>query len=299
MSTSISGDERVWGIPVRSDVRMIWYWQDMLEQVKVDPVVAFKTPADTQNTLERLKTVTPTPWGVTTTSGDPNIIQTLATWLWASKSDFISSTCDEVLLMKPESLDALRAYYRLHRYMPKDNPELSGADLFALFTQRKLAAIVVGPWARFSLAQQEMSDDELARIGIAVMPGPPFVGGTALSIRQHSRQIEDNLKLIEYLLQPEVQLEYCPQVGLLPTRHEAWEMPTMVNDPYCPVIYQALSVGRGLPAVPLWGMVEEKLVNCFSLIWKDLLVNPDADVEQTILTYLKPTVSRLNISLKK
>jgi ABC-type glycerol-3-phosphate transport system substrate-binding protein len=298
MSTSISGDERVWGIPVRCDVRMIWYWQDMLERVKVDPVVAFKTPANTQHTLERLKTVIPNPWGVTTTFGDPNIIQTLATWLWASKSDFINAACDEILLMKPESLDALRAYYGLHRYMPKDNPELSGADLFGLFAQRKLAAIVGGPWARYALAQRDMSDDELARIGIAVMPGPPFVGGTVLSIWRHSRHIEDILKLIEYLLQPEVQLEYCPQVGLLPTRHTAWKMPAMANDPYYKVIYQSLSMGRGLPAVPLWGMIEEKLKNCFSLIWKDLLANPDADVEQTIHTYLAPTVTRLNMSLK-
>jgi len=284
---SFGEDDQVWGIPVRSDVRVIWYWKDMLEKAGVDPTTAFESISNTQQTLEKLKSVIDTPWGVTTSATDPGSIQALASWLWALGGEFVSPNCDKVLLMEPESLEAMRAYFGLYRFLPK------GA---IGFVNRNVAALVGGPWQL-----QEIPEQERARLGIAMLPGPPFIGGMVLSIWQHTaenRRVNDVLDFIEFLVQPDIQAEYCPLLGLLPTKQEAWDFPSIKEVPYNKIMYQALSMGRGLPSVPLWGMVEEKLRNSISLIWKELLSNPEASVDLAIERYLEPTVNRLNLSLK-
>ena len=251
--TSFSGDDQIWGIPIRCDVRIIWYWKDMLERAEVDPETAFESIQNTEETLAKLKSVIDTPWGIATAASDPNIIQAMATWLWAFGGDFVTPNCDKVLLMEPAALEAMRAYFGLYPYVPKGTLG---------FAQRNVAAIMAGPWMLQDFVRQGFSDEDIDRIGISVTPGPPFVGGTVLSIWQHTRQnrrVNDALEFIEFMTRPEVQVEYCPHLGLLPTRKEAWEMPSMVNAPHYKVIRRALSMGRGLPAVPLWGMVEEKV----------------------------------------
>jgi len=297
-STSISGDAQVWGIPIRCDVRVIWYWKDMLEKAKVDATTAFLDPQKTQNTLEKLKSVIATPWLVTTALGDPNSIQTLATWIWAFQSNFVTPDCKDVLLLEPDALDAMRSYFGLHRYMPKENLDLLSDDSMKLFLDRKAAAIFAGPWVLSTLIDRGISKKEFARLGIARTPGPPFVGGTVLSVCQHSRRINEVLDFIKYLAQPEIQVLYCPPLGLLPTLHKAWELPSMGNNPFYQIFYEAFSNGRSLPSVPLWGMVEEKLKKGIYLIWKDLLTNPKADVDRVIKTHLEPIISRLKVSLQ-
>ncbi|MFN2153012.1 MAG: hypothetical protein ACK2T5_15510, partial [Anaerolineales bacterium] len=190
---------------------------------------------------------------------------------------------------QPEALEALRAYFSLYRYMPKDS---------IYFTQRNVAAIFAGPWMLSTFSRLGFSDEEFSRIGVAVPPGPPFVGGTVLSIWQHtarSRLVDNAFKFIEFITQPEVQIEYSPHS---PTRQEAWDVLSKRGSPYYKTMRKALAMGRSFPAVPLWGMVEEKLKTSIALIWQDLFTNPDANVDLAIEKYLEPTVKRLNLSLK-
>jgi multiple sugar transport system substrate-binding protein len=169
------------------------------------------------------------------------------------------------------------------------------------FSRRNVAAIIAGPWIMQDFANRGISEEEMGRVGIATLPGPPFIGGTVLSIWQHTThggRLDDALKFVEFMTKPEIQIEFAPYLGLLPTRKETWEMSSFVDSPYYDVFYQALSHGRALPSVPLWGMVEEKLRGSFALIWEDLLTNSNPDVDRAIEKYLKPVVTRLNLSLK-
>jgi multiple sugar transport system substrate-binding protein len=291
-TASLGEDTRVWGIPIRCDVRVIWYWKDMFEEAGVDPDTAFESIQNTRETLEKLRSVIDTPWGVATATSDPNIIQALASWIWAFGGEFVTPNCDKVLLMEPKEMEALRAYFGLYPYVPQGTLG---------FSRRNVAAIVAGPWMMQDFANRGNLEDEMTQVGIAELPGPPFIGGTVLSVWQHaahSGHLDGVLDFIEFMTQPEVQIEFAPHLGLLPTRKEAWEMSSMKNTPYNDVIYRALSNGRTLPSVPLWGMVEEKLKGCFGLIWQDLLTSPDADVDRAIEKYLEPVVTRLNLSLK-
>ena len=297
-ATSIHGDARVWGIPARCDVRVVWYWKDMLEQAKVDAATGFADLQSLQETLEKLKAVLAMPWVMTIARDDPNIIQTLATWIWACKGEFVTPDCKKVSLLEPNALKALQAYFGLYQYMSKDTLDLSSNEIAELFFERKTAAIFGGPWVLTELRQRRILGNQLARIGIAPTPGPPFVGGTVLTIPRHVRNIQPSMEFIKFMMMPEIQVAYCPPVGLLPTTHKAWESPIMQEDPFNRVIYQAFENGRGLPTVALWGMVEEKLKSSIYQIWKDLLWNPGTTIDQAIQTHLEPTVRRLNISLQ-
>jgi len=284
---SFGDNEQIVGIPIRSDVRIILYWKDMLEEVGVNPDTAFNNHQNTHETLEKLKSIIDTPFGIAISPDDPNITQTLATWVWAFGGDLVTPNCDKVLLMEQETLAALRAYFSLFPYVRRGKIG---------FSKRHVAATITGPWGLL-----EIPEEDRARLGIAIPPGPPFVGGTVLSIFQHTsrnHRVDEALKLIEFLIQPQVQAEFAPYLGLLPTRLEAWEMSPIADIPYNKVLLQALSIGRGLPAAPLWGMIEEKLKTSLSMVWEDLLTNPDTNVDLAIEKNLEPTVTRLNLSLK-
>jgi ABC-type glycerol-3-phosphate transport system substrate-binding protein len=60
-------NRRVWAIPWLADVRLIFYWRDMLEQAGIDKVTAFQTPERVEETMDRLQASdVETPWGMWT-----------------------------------------------------------------------------------------------------------------------------------------------------------------------------------------------------------------------------------------
>ncbi|MBN1305138.1 MAG: extracellular solute-binding protein [Anaerolineales bacterium] len=294
---SVRGDNQVWGIPLRSDVRVVWYWKDMLEEAGVDPDSAFKTYTDVHQSLETLKSVIPTPWGVTTVLGDPNTIQVLASWVWGSGHDFVMPDGKMVSLDNPAALGSLKAYFDLHEFMPRENELLTAELILEKFSKREIAATVAGPWVYRYLKNIDIPKRQLARVGVALPPGPPFVGGTVLAAWNHSTRGEEIVEFLKFMTSPDVQTQYCPMLGLLPVTHAAWALPPYSVEHHHNVVYQALSCGRTFPSVPLWGMVEEKILTTIAGVWSYLLTTENPRVEETIIRYFDPVINRLNLSL--
>jgi multiple sugar transport system substrate-binding protein len=298
-TSSIRGDSQVWAIPVRSDVRMIWYWKDMLEEAKVDPATAFETLGNVQQTLDALKSVMPTPWCVATASSELNSIQTLASWIWATDQDFVTANGKQVPLDTPAAVAGLKAYFDLHAYMPKGDAQLDGNKVLDKFVHREIAATVAGPWMLLSsLKNANVPPDQAALVAAALPPGPSFVGGTVLVNWNHGLQNQEVMEFIKFMTSAETQKEYGPVVGLLPATQAAWSLPPYSDDPHYQVLYKALSQGRILPAVPLWGMIEDKLIGAINAVWTDLLTGDEQlETEQVIAQHFEPVINRLNLSL--
>jgi ABC-type glycerol-3-phosphate transport system substrate-binding protein len=89
---SFGDNEQIWGIPIRSDMRIILYWRDMLEDAGVNLVTAFDNHQDTHETLDKLKSIIDTHLGIAISPDDPNIIQTLATWVCTFGGDMLTQT---------------------------------------------------------------------------------------------------------------------------------------------------------------------------------------------------------------
>jgi multiple sugar transport system substrate-binding protein len=193
-SSSISNDTRTWAIPWMADARIIYYWRDMLEAAGVDEEVAFATPEQMEDTFARL-TVSGGPgvWAVPTQSVS-GMLHYLSPWLWNTGQDYLTDDSSRTSFANHDALNGIVSYFRLHRYLPPGLVLAEEDQAFNLFETRQVAVSMSGPWRLMALTQPETR----ARLGLALPPGPPFVGGSNLVIWQHiaHSNAKDALELV-------------------------------------------------------------------------------------------------------
>ncbi len=298
----VISDSRIWSIPFALDVRVIFYWRDMLDRAGIDESQAFQTVEQVAETCRRLRAsgVT-TPWAVLTSGPSLDTVYYVSSWLWAQGGDFVSPDGKYVLFNSAEARAALRAYYDLYRYMPHDPAPTTEDDVTDLFFDRRVAAIITGPWLLERERYHRLSSDELGRLGTALPPGPSFVGGAYLGIWAHvNPRIESAaIELIRYLSAPQIQAEYAQRTGLLPARLEALRQPPYTTDPRLQVMVKAMERGRSHAGIPSWGLVEERLSAALTAIWTGVQQNPQQDVDVLISAQLEPLADRLDLLLSR
>jgi len=296
-TTSQVGDERVLAIPFLSDVRVIYYWRDMLEKAGVAEDMAFSSFEKMEETLVRLREVVSTPWAFSTDKSTHDSLYSALSWVWAVGGDFVSRDGRKTLLTRPSVRSALKTFFGLHRFMPRDGQPMNGDKVLDLFRQRHVAAMLGGPWILSNLRGQTSMAGLLPKLGIALTPGPSFVGGMNLVVWQHTRNEQECIELIRQLVTPEMQLQYCPTLGLMPASREAVAAPLYSADPHYKVLVEALQKGRVATGFPLWGMVEDKISASFAQIWLDIFSHPDDSLDAILARHLDVVADRLDITL--
>ena len=298
----VVSDPRIWSIPFALDVRVIFYWRDMLDRASLDGSQAFQTLEQVDETLHRLQACgVPEPWAMVTGRTTLDIVYYASSWLWAKGGDFISPDGKYVVFRSTEARTALRAYYNLYRYMPHDPMPTTENEVTDLFFDRRVAAIMTGPWLLERERYRRLSADELSRLGAALPPGPSFIGGAHLGIWAHvnPRLESAAIELIQCLSAPPVQVEYARQTGLLPARLEALRQPPYTTDPRLQIMVKAMESGRSHAGIPSWGLVEERLSTALATIWADIKQNPQRDLDVLIGAQLEPLASRLDLLLSR
>jgi multiple sugar transport system substrate-binding protein len=296
-TTSLVGDDRVLAIPFLSDARVVFYWRDMLEKAGVAEDTAFSSFENMEETLSRLKAVVPTPWALTTDRSTHDTLYSASSWVWATGEDFIQPGARKTQLDQPAVRSALKTFFGLNRYMPTAEQPMNGDKVVELFRQRQVAAILGGPWILTNLRDLESMTGLMPQLGIALPPGPSFVGGMNLVVWQHTRYPQECVELIRQLVDPQFQIQYCPSIGLMPASLKAVSDPAYSADPHFKVLVEALHKGRVATSFPLWGMVEDKLSTSFTQIWADLFSQPDANLDAIFSSNVDALASRLEITL--
>jgi ABC-type glycerol-3-phosphate transport system substrate-binding protein len=290
--------ERVWAIPWWADIRLVFYWRDMLEQAGVDGETAFETPERVAETMERLQVSgIEAPWGVW---GEETylVLQNASTWIWAAGGDIVSADGKQILLDKPEAMDALLQYFSLARYMHPEIDQLQPGNYIALqaFSSRRAAVMMAPSFMRsvvLANAGQEASD----LLSVVAPPGPSFVGGAYLVIWRHARAVEESLALIRFLTGKHMQLEQAVSLGFLPVRQDILEDPTYLASSGGQIMVNVLKNGRAYPSFYNRRNVDETLDQALTWLWNSLLADRDQDVEAVVKPYIEATARRLAVVL--
>jgi multiple sugar transport system substrate-binding protein len=297
-TTQIGDESNVWAMPFVSDVRIIYYWRDMLEKAKIDDQTAFQNPKQFEETLARLKVDgIATPWGVEIRFPFANL-QNIVSWMWSAGGDILTPDGREPLFARSEAMEGIRAYFELHKYLsPKLNQQDQPVYASELFANREVAVAMGSPNLLRNLRQHYAAQPErLQNVGVALPPGPPYIGGSNLLVWSHTRQEQQAVLLVQKLTSKEVQSIFCQKSGYLPVRMEVLSEPPFTTDPHLRVIVEALKTGRAYPALRRWGLVEERLSIVFERVWSQLFNNVDLD---SALEELKVLSNRLTITLKQ
>lgn len=295
----------VYALPGRADVRLLYYWKDMLEKAGVDPDTAFSTPAMVEDTLEKLHACGSeawcrTPW-ISKTHVTRDWVYTIASWIWAHGGRLV----DEIGLPvfdQPEAIEGIAAYFRLHRYLA---PMESNETAEQVFSQRRAAVTVLGthyhvhlihdedPWAAPTGAKKLLD-----RLGAAALPGPSFVGGTSFVIWRHTsnQAVRVAVDLLTRFSNSPHLAGYCYETHMLPSRIDGLYHPDIAADPFLPVMRAALEGGRAHPAGRLWMPIADAFSSTCVTILKELRAAPGLDERAVVERHMRELVKRLRRS---
>ena len=114
---------------------------------------------------------------------------------------------------------------------------------------------------------------------------------------RHTHYPEEAVELIRFLISKEVQSEYCRHVNLLPVRTDMQTEAPYGTDPHYQTVFDILKNGRSYPAVPKWGLVEEKLNQSLTWLWDTVLTDPEQDLDGLVKPYMESIARRLAVTL--
>ncbi len=276
-------------VPWSADTRVVFYRRDLFDQAGLGEPTAFSSPEEFEQTLARLQAGgLETPLALATHRSRVNV-HLLASWVWGAGGAFISRDGKQILFDQPEARRGIRAYFRLGRYLSEEAKGLSDDQSEALFCRGEAATVLSGHW----LMQERLLPPEMRpNVGVALLPGVPFVGGLHLVIWKHSRRRSRAIKLIQFLLSNRASRELFPLFGL-PTQVEMLDTPPFSTEPHYRVMGQALKTGRSFPGGQTWGLVESRLTDVLPVVWRQVLAAPEPDVGGILAAHLEPLAQQL------
>jgi len=283
----------VWAIPWLTGARLVFYRRDMLQTAGIDERTAFLSPRHLEQTLAQLQSSgVAVPWTIPTGVTHSTLLN-VATWVWGCGGDFLSPDGRQTMFGRPNAIAGFRAYFALRRFLAPAVQRLSGLEPDAQFLNDSNTAITLsGSWL-FDQASPELKE----QMGVALPPGPSFIGGSHLVVWNHTRYAEPAVRLIRFLLTTLAQVSYSQRVGLLPATLDALSAPLYTTDPLWQIAVDGLKTGRTFPVARSWGLIEDRLTNELAELWDDVLRDPDSDPDAAISRRLIPLANRLDLAL--
>lgn len=280
----------IWAIPLAGDARTVFYRRDWLAKAGLDEELAFKGPSRFDYSLAAIQAA-----GCAMPLSLPigrsrNNLHALACWIWGLGGDFLSADGTRVEFDHERALNGFKAYFGLGRYLGTER-SVGEEDADRAFMQGRSAVTVSGYW----VLHGEKAPEVEANLGMAAVPGTPFVGGEHLVVWRHSRRPEQALKLAKFLARPESGPSLYPLFGL-PVALDGWnEAP--FNTPTYQLFREAMQNGRCFPSGQLWGLVEKRLSEALAEIWTEVLARPER-TELIVENQLGALAKRLQSTLR-
>jgi ABC-type glycerol-3-phosphate transport system substrate-binding protein len=128
----------------------------------------------------------------------------------------------------------------------------------------------------------------LDNLGVALAPGPAFVGGSNLVVWSDTPDKDIAWDFLEFLCEPDFVLTMFRLTGLTPARLSLLNSCEVRTRDFGPIFDRAVETGRSLPNHCFSGMVEDMLQYAFGLVWADVLKYPDMDPRDILMEHLTP-----------
>jgi len=284
-------DEAIWGVPWLADLRLVFYRKDALEKAGIEErsFRFLKDPTDFEGALHSLARVGDLLAWVVPTQAERNTIHHIASWVWSYGGSFVSPD-GELRFAEGPSMQGILAYFRLGPLMGCPIPLLSAVEADQVFWQGRAAA-TIGGWWLWHYAEEDLR----ARIGLALPPGPPFLGGSLLVVWQESRSPEAAFAVLRSLVRSETMLALCRAPGMpLPAQPDLLpDLFSTMPESEVEVLRTGFYYANSFPNFSLWGILEDRLNRVFGQIWRDLLPCPE-NAEEIIRGHLRNAKAALS-----
>lgn len=147
-------------------------------------------------------------------------------------------------------------------------------NVYQQFAEGYFAMYITGPWnvAEFS---RRLPAELQGSWATAPLPGRDdtigvsLAGGSSLVMFRSSQRKQEVWKFIEYLSEPEVQLEFYRLTNDLPARTEAWADSLLAGNPRMQAFLTQLNHVRATPKIPEWEQIADRVRNTSEVVSLD------------------------------
>ena len=263
----VEGRSEVWAIPWSVYTFVIFYRRDLLKKAGVDEAAAFATPEFMRETFQTLQNTGITPWAIPTTTHYFDLPHIASSWVRAYGGDFISADGKKELFNSPHARQGLVEFFSLYRFLPARFRGLTyEACLDEFFAKGNTAVMIAGAESCSDALEEDGIPEEFRdQIGVAAIPGVPWIGGDHLvawrSVRLDPEKERAAVALVESLSSAKNQVRLYRENTILPARLDAYADLDFQPKGMRPVLERILQVGRPHPPTRLWRRIESLLVD--------------------------------------
>ncbi|MDX9991610.1 MAG: extracellular solute-binding protein [Anaerolineales bacterium] len=296
MSGKTLPEEQVWAIPWVISPVIIAYRRDLLQKAGVNAETGFKTFQAFHETLAKIQASGwEMPLALPLHRSQYSTLHNISSWIWGAGSDFLDPVAKQVTFHHPAALAAIKDYYALRHYFHKDfaNQEDKTVNHSKAFWEGQAAIAIGGSWLLTSTSDSAIVEENMAA---APLPGPSFVGAQSLVVWEHTRNPEAALALVKYLTDPATLDAYTSKFDLMPARLDLLSQGRYTTPPHS-VLALAAKTGRSFPAIPLLGLVEDKLSLMVENLWDDVCASSESELDAIVQRAVIAQAERLNMIL--
>ncbi len=250
-------DGQAVGVPWYVDTRVLYYRTDLAEQAGwTEP------PADwdaLQQMLTDIKDSTDAEYGIRLLASGNDAFQGSLWAPWSNGASLMNEDGTEWTLDTPEMAEAYEYYTSFFDQGLADaqadrTPGATEAD----FVDGRVGAFIEGPFMMGSL--EKLGGEEFAdKYATARIPAgtssTSFAGGSNLVVFNDSDNQDAAWKLVDWLTQPEVQIDFYELTGDLPSSQSAWDDPALADDEKLAVFGEQLQDTQSPPVNTAWVQV--------------------------------------------
>jgi len=245
------------GVPWYVDTRVLYYRTDLAEQAGWT-----EAPADwdeLQTMLGDIKDETDADYGIRLLASGNDAFQGSLWAPWSNGASLMNADETEWTLDTPEMAEAYEYYTSFFTKGLADaqadrTPGATEAD----FVEGRIGAFIEGPFMMGSLEQlggEEFADQYATARIPAGTSSTSFAGGANLVVFQDSDNADSAWKLVDWLTQPEVQVDFYQLTGDLPSAQSAWDDPALSGDEKLAVFGEQLRDTQSPPQNTGWVQV--------------------------------------------
>lgn len=256
-------DSKYYGIPWAAETRVLFYRTDILEAVGYKE--APKTWEELKDAAKKLSERGENMYGLNVDAKE----QTLGFMFARQNGSALVSEGKPLFNEKAftEAVSYLNDFIE-KGYAPKQD---LGMDVSQTFSGDAIVPMFIsGPW--MVKAVNDTVQGIEGKWATAVLPSGSdnnlsSLGGSNLTIFEHSKKKDEAAQFIDFMMKKENQLKWLELTNAMPTVKSAWEDDSLANDPLYKVFGQQMESSRSMPLLPEFEEIAQNYLKHFEQIY--------------------------------
>jgi multiple sugar transport system substrate-binding protein len=257
-------EDKMVGVPWYIDTRVLYYRSDLLKEVGYDS--APKTWDELKDAADKLADRGKGKYGITL---DPKE-QSLSFMFARQNGSELLDAEGKPMFNEPkfvEAVEYLNSFYKSGA-APKED---LGLDIIQAFgNDGILPMFISGPWMIKMINDQ--APDLKGKWSTAVLPAKEnnlsALGGSNLSVFEHTEHEKEALKFLSFMSKPETQLKWMDMTNSLPSTQKAWEDPSLKDNELYQAFGEQMESSKPMPVIKQWEKIAQTYLTSYEKIYR-------------------------------